>query len=269
MKRILIGVAALAAAAPAALADEVQLTNGKTLVGIARKDPSLKSKVVVEVPEGTIILDEKMVSSVNPGRTPLHEFEEKWAGLKESRNAGELWSLAEWARERKLTRYVPMLAERVVAAEPDHAAARAALRHEKKDGRWLTFEEAQEARGLKQVDGRWLSQAERELREKRRMEVEQRAQAARAEREKRKQAELEARRKAHEEAVAWHQARMAGLDGYFHSPSFAFTTPYFRPYWWAPYVRSRGYYQEGWRYNGGGVWPTFDMFRFVPGAFGK
>ena len=268
MRRFILGVAALALAAPAALADEIQLTNGKTLVGIARKDPALKSKVIVEVPEGTIILDEKMVSSINPGRTALHEFEEKRGRLKDSKDVSELWSLAEWARERKLTRYVPMLAERVIAVQPDHAAARAALRHEKKDGTWLTFEQAQEARGLKQVDGRWMGQAERELREKRRVEAQQKAELAKAEREKRKQEELAARRKAYEEAVAWHQARMAGLDGYFHSPSFAFTTPYFRPYWWAPYVRSRSYYQEGWRYNGG-VWPTFDMFRFAPSSFAK
>lgn len=269
MKRFLVGLAALVATASAARADEIQLTNGKTLVGIARKDPALKSKVIVEVPEGTIVLDEKMVSSVDPGRTPLHEFEEKWSRLKDSKNAGDLWSLAQWAKERKLTRYVPMLAERVIALEPDHAAARETLRHEKKGDRWLTFEEAQEAKGYAQVDGRWLSPAERELREKRRVEAEQKAQAAKAEREKRRQAELAARKKAYEEAVAWHESRMAGLDGYFHSPSFAFTTPYFRPYWWAPYVRSRGYYQEGWRYSSHGALPTFDLFRFVEPPFSK
>jgi hypothetical protein len=53
------------------------------------------------------------------------------------------------------------------------------------------------------------------------------------------------------------------MDGYFYSPSFAFTTPYFRPYWWAPYLRSRSYYQRGWEsgYGGyGGLMPTLPIF---------
>ena len=44
---------------------------------------------------------------------------------------------------------------------------------------------------------------------------------------------------------------MANLDGYFYTPSFCFS-PYFRPYPWAAYERSRNYYQHGWMYNGYG-----------------
>jgi hypothetical protein len=44
---------------------------------------------------------------------------------------------------------------------------------------------------------------------------------------------------------------MAGLDGYFYTPSFCFS-PYYRPYPWAAYQRSRNYYQHGWMYNGYG-----------------
>jgi hypothetical protein len=234
-----------------------------------KKDPARPEKVVVEVPSGTIVLDAKAVSSVNPGRTPLHEYAEKEAALKDSKNPAEIWGLAQWAKQNGLPRYVGALAERTISIDPEHAAARAELRHEKIGGTWLSYEQAQERRGFKLVQGSWLTQAEVELREMRKMEAAERARQQREEREAAKAAER-ARREA---AIAEHQARMdaqlARLDGYFYSPSFAFTTPFFRPYWWAPYVRSRSYYQEGWRYNGYGGFGTFDMFRFIPNPYAK
>jgi hypothetical protein len=268
MKTTAVALLLALAAAPAG-ADEVLLTNGKKLVGLYRKDATQPEKVVVEVPVGTIVLDAKAVSSVNPGRTPLHEYAEKESALKDSKNASEIWGLAQWAKQNKLPRYVAPLAERTVALEPDHAQARAELRHEKVGGTWITFEQAQEKRGFKNVHGAWLTQAEIELREMRRMES---AERARVDREQ-KDLAREAERARRMEAVADHNARMAAqlgrLDGYFYSPSFAFTTPYFRPYWWAPYARSRGYYQDGWRYGQGGGYGTFDLFRFIPDPFQK
>ena len=79
------------------------------------------------------------------------------------------------------------------------------------------------------------------------------------EREKRKAEERAARQAMIEESNARWEAAMSQLDGYFYSPSFAFTTPYFRPYWWAPYVRSRNYYQHGWQYGNSGITPTLPI----------
>ena len=268
MRTSILTAAALLAALPAG-ADEVLLTNGQKLVGLHRKDPAQADKVVVEVSVGTIVLDAKSVSSVNPGRTPLHDYADKWTSIKDSKKASDFWSLAQWSRDHKLSRYVADLAARTVALEPDHAAARAELRHEKHAGQWLTFEQAQEKRGFKSIEGAWMTQAEIELREIRKLEASERSRIVREDREAAKEAER-ARRM---EAAAEHQARMsaqlARLDGYFYSPSFAFTTPYFRPYWWAPYVRSRSYYQDGWRHNQGGGIGTFDLYRFIPNPFLK
>ncbi len=269
MKTAVAAALVLGLAASLAGADEVLLTNGKKLVGLHRKDPAQADKVIVEVPVGTIVLDAKAVSSVNPGRTSLHDYADKAAALRESKSAADVWALATWCKEQKLTRYVGTLAERTIGLDPNHAAARAELRHEKQGGAWVTFEEAQAKRGFKNVDGAWLTQAEIELREMRKMEMAERARVVREE----KEAAREAERARRMEAVAEHQALMAAqlarLDGYFYSPSFAFTTPYFRPYWWAPYVRSRGYYQDGWRYGGGGGYGTFDLYRFIPDPFQK
>jgi hypothetical protein len=253
-----------------AFADDILLTNGKKIVGMHRKDPKQPDKVIVDVPVGTIVLEAKAVSSINPGRTLLHEYHDKYAAIKDSKNAADFWTLAAWARENRLTRYVTELAARTVALEPDHARARAELRHEKQaDGKWLTFDEAQEKRGFRSVDGAWLTQAEIELREMRRMELAERARKIREDRETAKKEQREARERAVADYNHMMAAQLSRLDGYFYSPSFAFTTPYFRPYWWAPYVRSRSYYQDGWKYGGGGGYGTFDLFRFIPDPFLK
>lgn len=269
MKTMLWAVAAAGMLSLPAAADEVLLTNGKKLVGKVQKDPKQADKVIVEVPVGTIVLEAKAVSSVNPGRTVLHDYDDKYGQIRDSKNAADFWTLAKWAKENKLSRYVAPLAERTVALEPDHAQARAELRHEKSDGKWVTFEEAQEKRGFKNVEGAWLTKAEIELREMRKMELAERARKQREDRETAKAERREARERAAAEYNDMMAAQLSRLDGYFYSPSFAFTTPYFRPYWWAPYVRSRSYYQEGWRYNSGGGYGTFDMYRFIPDPFLK
>jgi hypothetical protein len=236
------------AAASAASADEVRLANGRKLEGIVISKTD--ARIEVEVAAGTITLAANDVSSINPGRTPLHELKERMDAVRDSKKASEHYELALWAKERGLTRPLSALCLRAVELDPDHAGARAMLRHEKKDGRWLTYEQAQEARGLVWMGDRWGTKAQGELAEKQRLEAAERRLAADEER-KRKQAEDRERR---ERAQADYEGRLAramdGLDGYFYSPSFAFTTPYFRPYPWATYLRSRRYYQEGWRYAG-------------------
>ncbi len=240
----------LLAALRSAAADEIQLANGRRLEGIVTRKTA--TEVVLEVGAGTITLAAKDVSSISPGRTALHELGERLESVKNSRKASDHYELALWAQAKKLSRPVPALALKAVELDPEHAGARALLRHEKRDGRWLTFEQAQEARGLKWTGDRWATAAELQLIARQRLEAEERRLAAESAREQRREDE----RRRREEAQAAHEQRLAQImsqmDGYFYSPSFAFTTPYFRPFWHAPYLRSRRYYQEGWRYGGGG-----------------
>jgi hypothetical protein len=259
MKKTVLAALALGLSAGWAAADEITLMNGKTIVGIARQEQGQR-KVVIEVGTGTITLDVLDVSSINPGRTVLHDYEERWKDIEDSKKARDYYELAVWCRENKVTRHIEMLAAKAVALEPGHEGARRLLGHEKVGDRWLGFEEAQEARGMVKHKGRWVTKSEKELLDRRELEAKERALAAKAAKD-----EEEARRKkAMDEYHAHIQRQLMHLDGYFHSPSWAFTTPYFRPYWWAPYVRSRRYYQEGWMYNSGGGFGTFDLFRFIP-----
>ena len=263
MKKIILSALMTALGISVAAADEVQLTNGRKITGkVTRKDAN---KVTVEVGAGTIVLDAKEVSAVNPGRTALDEYQDKWTGVKDSQKASDFLNLAKWAADNKLTRYLPGLYFRVIALDADNAEARAALRHEKVGGKWLTFEEAQTARGLVLHEDRWITKAEVQLIEKRRLEAKERAMAAAEERRIRADEARAARQAAIDEYNRQYEAAMAGLDGYFYSPSFAFTTPYFRPYPWASYYRSRNVFQHGWKVGWG--YPTFDVMRWGPFSF--
>lgn len=259
MKKIILVLSIAALGALPAAADEIQLTNGRKITGkVSKKDAK---QVVVEVGGGTITLDAKDVSAVNPGRTPIDEYADKYAAVKDSKKASDHIDLAKWAEDHKLTRYVPELARKVIELDPENEWARGRLHHEKIGGKWMTFEEAQMARGLVlNGDGRWVTKAELELIEKRRLEAKERAMAAAAERERRREEERAARQAAIDDYNARLAEAMSQMDGYFYSPSFAWTTPFFRPYPWATYARSRAYYQRGWMYANYGGLPTLPLW---------
>jgi hypothetical protein len=251
MKHLTLTALIVAASATWAPADEIQLTNGRKLTGnVSKKDAE---KVTIEVGAGTITLDAKEVSAINPGKTPLNEYEGRWKDLEHSTKAPELYELLVWAKSKGLTRFVGPLAAKIISIDPEHAGARAELRHEKVAGKWLTYEQAQEARGLVQMDDRWVTKAEIQLIERRRIEAREHAQAAEDARKQHREEERAARQAAVDAYNAQLNAAMSQMDGYFYTPSFAFS-PYFRPYWWAPYLRSRNYYQNAWRYGNGGYY---------------
>src|SRR2546427_744892 len=116
MKQLSLAITIAALGASLAAADEIQLTNGHKITGkVSKKDGG---KVVVEVGAGTIVLDAKDVSAVNPGRTAIDEYNEKWQGVKDSTKASDFLALAKWADQNKLSRYTAPLYQKVIALEP-------------------------------------------------------------------------------------------------------------------------------------------------------
>ena len=262
--RILLGAAALmAAGAFPAAADEIVLTNGKTITGVRREAPDRPGKVVVDVPQGRIVLDAEQVASVRPGRTALHEYEERRRRLGDSRDPQAYVGLMEWCRENGLTRYLDELARKVLELDPAHEAAHRELGHEKVGDRWLPYEEAQEAKGFVRVDGRWMTRSEAELVRARRQEAEDRRRRQEEERARRREEERRRREKEWEEFRREQLRQLARLDGYFYRPDW-FWPAYFRPYPWSAYLRSRRYYQEGWRYTGSRAAPGLDVVVPLP-----
>jgi hypothetical protein len=269
MKQTGLIALALLAGGSLARADEVVLTNGHTIKNARRLESKDPNRVIIEVGAGRIELDAKQVSAVNPGQTPLHEYDGKYSAIKDSRNAADFWKLAVWAKENKLTHHAAMLSERVLQLDPSNEAAHKELGHEKIDGTWYTYEKAMEKKGFVLLEDRWLTKAEVQLIEKRRLEAREREAAQKAEREREKREEKERRERDLVAYNDWMSKQLAGLDGYFYQPS-EFWPAYFRPYPWATYVRSRRYYQEAWTVPGaGGGLGTFDLFRFIPSPFAK
>src|SRR5215510_11828260 len=100
MKKLTLTALVVALAASVAAADEVQLTNGRKINGkVVKKDVN---KVVIEVGAGTITLDAKDVSSVNPGRTAIDEYQDKWNAIQSSTKASDFLNLAKWAADNKI-----------------------------------------------------------------------------------------------------------------------------------------------------------------------
>jgi hypothetical protein len=124
-----------AAICTVAAADEVRLTNGRTLVGIARHEAP--NRVVVETGLGDLGFPEDQVQSVEPGRSDVQEYKEKLEALGGCPSAADVFALAQWAQERGLIRYVNGLLVETLELDPNHAEARSLLGYVKYDGLWM------------------------------------------------------------------------------------------------------------------------------------
>ena len=163
MKHFLLGAFASALSAalfPGAVrADEVHLTNGGTISGIVRGETDWIS---IEVPGGTVSIPSAQVVRVERNRHVLHDYYEKLAALKTSKDPGELHKLAAWCKDNGLSRHSADLSKRVLAIDPAHEGAHGLLGHEKRDGRWLSPDEARRADGQVEFRGRWVAAADRD-----------------------------------------------------------------------------------------------------------
>ncbi|MFH1679333.1 MAG: hypothetical protein ABIH26_01670, partial [Candidatus Eisenbacteria bacterium] len=72
------------------------------------------------------------------------------------KDAAALYRLSEWCAEKRLAVDRILLLAEVIAADPDHAEARALLGYTNHEGRWLTEDELDEAKGLVRYGSSWL-----------------------------------------------------------------------------------------------------------------
>jgi hypothetical protein len=122
----------------AALADEVFLTNGRSLVGIVHQEPN---RVLIETRLGDIGIPHSDVKEVVPGKTPIHDYHERLDALGQKPSAADVFALAMWAQDQGLVRYVNGLLQRTIELEPNHAEARKLLDYVRYEGRWIRSRE--------------------------------------------------------------------------------------------------------------------------------
>jgi hypothetical protein len=145
-------------AAPA-LADEIFLRGGGRVSGvIVERTPDAVS---IETAPGRVTLSMRRVERIVGGRSALEEFRERAARLA-ARDAEGWAALARWATDRDLVTPSREAWRRVLAVDPAHPEANAALGRVDLDGTWVSEDEAYRARGYVEYEGRWVTPAEHE-----------------------------------------------------------------------------------------------------------
>jgi len=157
--------------APAA-ADCITLRTG----GEIRGDLLLNAKTAASGPEiairslsgATVLVGRKEIARVIRRRPLVEEYETRRRGAADS-VAGQ-WEVAEWCREKSLSKERLAHLQRVVELDPEHVPAHRGLGHVRQQGRWMTPNEQMAARGLVKHKGKQILPQELEVtREKERV----------------------------------------------------------------------------------------------------
>ncbi len=154
-----MGLAMAALAASSAAPDEIFLRSGGRVSGVVLE--RTRTAIVVETGPGRVILPLSIVQRVVEGRSLLEAFRERGDALAPGDVEG--WAaLARWAAERDLLTQSREAWQRVLAADPNHREANAALGQVEVDGTWMGEAEAYRARGYVSFEGRWVTPPEHE-----------------------------------------------------------------------------------------------------------
>jgi hypothetical protein len=157
MRALALGLAALLPLA--AGADEVFLKSGGRLSG--RIVSRTATAIEMDVGAGRIAVPVSSVERVEEGSSPLQEYEERAARTP----AGDVdgWiALGEWASARGLGSQAREAYHRALSASPGDPRANAALGNVQVGGRWVSEDEGYRARGFVELEGEWMTPAERD-----------------------------------------------------------------------------------------------------------
>jgi len=159
MRPVRVLAALLLFALPAA-ADEVELVTGEVIRDC--KIVAEGENYRIHKGPGSRLVNKVEVRKITYSDTPDDLYVKKAKELKDDDVAGHL-KLAKWCRDMNLPARVTEEYGKVLAADPDHEEARAALGYQRHQGRWLTQDEINEAQGLVRHKGRWMTPEERDL----------------------------------------------------------------------------------------------------------
>jgi hypothetical protein len=159
MTRQALALAALALVAfPASgSADVVKTKDGLTLEGTVVRSPD--GSLVVTTEGGEVRLAADAVASVTGGEGPRAAARREMAAIAKDDAVGH-YKMALALEAKGLSDVARDEYAAVVAADPEHPAARRALGYQKVDGRWLTAAEANRKNGLVLYGGQWRLPAE-------------------------------------------------------------------------------------------------------------
>ncbi len=226
----LLGFALLSAPA---LADEIVIKGGGTLVGLIRGED--KDGVTIELHTGVITVPRDLIEEIRKGGAcPLVEYYRRTAQLEKSRDAAAILELALWATHQGLSRVARQQFERVIELDPNNETAREGLGFKRHNGKWLAPDEFRRAMGYVRFRGRWMHKEDMAL-------ILQREKDERERRERER-----ARRRAADLArEAWEASLYARFSSWGRPSSQETYNTYYGPYvpswdWYYYYALNRG-----------------------------
>ena len=151
---------ALLVGAPAASrADVVFLKSGGKMEG--RIVQQTETSVEVDIGAGSLTFPMSSVDRIEKGHSQLDEFDDRAAALDPNDRDGWL-ELARWASRAGLGTQSKRAYQHVLKIDPNDPEANQAMGLVQVEGRWMTEDEAYRARGYVRFEGRWVTPAEQD-----------------------------------------------------------------------------------------------------------
>ena len=156
MVRPLAILVALASFAPVAAADVLELHDGRVVEGLVAKDGEVY-RVASRFGEAEFAA--KDVKAFSPGKSVEDLWRERSAALAPDDALGRL-ALASWLSRVGRTTEAQVLAEQVLATDPECAGAHELLGHVRHRGTWMSPDDAKRADGLERHGDAWFTPEE-------------------------------------------------------------------------------------------------------------
>lgn len=152
---------------PAVRADLLKLKNGGEIRG--KLLPLTNSgtspvRTIKTLSGGSISVDTQQIEFITNRSLTIEEYETRAAEIENTTEAH--LKLAEWCLKNHLRSQRNQEMENILLLDPDHKKARAALGYTKRDGEWMTRDEAMRKNGYIKYKGRYVSAVELNLIEK-------------------------------------------------------------------------------------------------------
>jgi hypothetical protein len=159
MARAVLAASSLAvvlAVAPSALADRLELADGRVVEGTVTKDGETY-RVLSRFGESEV--PAKDVRAWTKSKSFEAEWRERLAAVKPGDHAGRA-GVAKWLLELGRTEEARASASAVLDEDPENAVAHEVLGHVRHKGEWMTPDAAKRADGLEEHGGAWYTPAE-------------------------------------------------------------------------------------------------------------
>jgi hypothetical protein len=148
-------------------ADVVVLTTDGRLQGtLLNAQESPRKNYIVQTDSGQVTLDKEQVKEIISQTADELEYERLRFSFPDTVDGQ--WKIAEWCRERGMSKERTTHLERIVEIDSNHKQARGALGYGQVNGRWVRQEDVMKERGYVKYKGKWLLPQDVEIQEQKR-----------------------------------------------------------------------------------------------------